>query len=185
VTRWFAPRQARARADSLDALYSARHLALLEALDGLLAHPPVLPAAGRRADAVLRRELTHAHRRVDRHLRAAAAPGAGRDAELHEARKAGKRLRYATEAAGPAVGGTRALVKRTKALQDLLGEHQDAVVAAPVLRELAIAAHGAGENGYPFGLLAGRALGRGMDERALAAAPAAVRKATNALRPTK
>ena len=182
VTRWFAPREAQARAEVLTALNSERHLALLAALDGVLADPPTLPAAGRKADAVLRGELTHAHRRVERHLKAAATGGAGRDGELHEARKAGKRLRYAAEAVGSSVPGAAALVKHTKELQDLLGEHQDAVVAVPVLRELAVAAHGAGENGYPFGLLAGRALGRGVDERALADAAAAVRKSARKLK---
>jgi hypothetical protein len=66
-------------------------------------------------------------------------------------------------------------------LQDLLGEHQDGVVAAPIWRDLAIAAHGAGENGYPFGLLAGLALGRGIDDAALAIAVADVRRAVKRL----
>jgi hypothetical protein len=38
-------------------------------------------------------------------------------------------------------------------LQETLGEHQDSVVASQVIRELAVAAAGAGENGFTFGLL--------------------------------
>jgi len=55
--------------------------------------------------------------------------------ELHAVRKKGKRARYAAELAGQ-----KKLVKRAKKLQDVLGEHQDAVVAAKRLRELAAGA---------------------------------------------
>ena len=55
--------------------------------------------------------------------------------ELHAVRKKGKRARYAAELAG-----RDKLVKRAKKLQDVLGEHQDAVVAAERLRELAATA---------------------------------------------
>jgi CHAD domain-containing protein len=55
--------------------------------------------------------------------------------ELHAVRKKGKRARYAGELAG-----RDRLVKRAKKLQDVLGEHQDAVVAAERLRELAAGA---------------------------------------------
>jgi len=54
------------------------------------------------------------------------------DEQLHAVRKKGKRVRYAGELAG-----RKAFVKRAKELQDVLGEHQDAVVAAERLRELA------------------------------------------------
>ena len=57
------------------------------------------------------------------------------DEELHAVRKKGKRARYAAELAGHTK-----LVKQAKKLQDVLGEHQDAVVAAERLRELAVGA---------------------------------------------
>jgi CHAD domain-containing protein len=57
------------------------------------------------------------------------------DAELHAVRKKGKRARYAAELAG-----RKKFVKRAKRLQDVLGEHQDSVVAAGRLRELAAGA---------------------------------------------
>jgi CHAD domain-containing protein len=62
-------------------------------------------------------------------------PGAPADEELHAVRKKGKRARYAAELAG-----RQKLVKRAKKLQDVLGEHQDAVVAAARLRRLAAGA---------------------------------------------
>jgi len=54
------------------------------------------------------------------------------DEELHAVRKKGKRARYAGELAG-----RKKSVQRAKKLQDVLGEHQDAVVSAHRLRELA------------------------------------------------
>jgi CHAD domain-containing protein len=52
-------------------------------------------------------------------------------------RKAVKRARYAAELAA-AVGtrGTGKYLKRAKKLQDVLGDHQDAVVATEAVREL-------------------------------------------------
>jgi CHAD domain-containing protein len=54
------------------------------------------------------------------------------DEELHDLRKRVKRARYASELAGAA-----AVVDRAKDVQDVLGEHQDAVVAEERLRVLA------------------------------------------------
>jgi CHAD domain-containing protein len=54
------------------------------------------------------------------------------DDALHALRKRGKRTRYAHELAGK-----KAVVKRAKELQDVLGEHQDSVVAEERLRALA------------------------------------------------
>lgn len=57
---------------------------------------------------------------------------ASSDSALHEARIKAKRVRYAAEAAGD-----EATVSRAKRFQDVVGEHQDAVVAERRLRELA------------------------------------------------
>ena len=56
---------------------------------------------------------------------------------FHDLRKKGKRLRYALEFVSEVYGKpVAALIKPLKALQDDLGDHQDAVVAAEALREL-------------------------------------------------
>jgi len=59
------------------------------------------------------------------------------DDDLHELRIHGKRLRYAAELAEPArpkrVGR---LIRATKRLQEVLGDHQDAVVAVEQVRRL-------------------------------------------------
>jgi len=156
LTRFFAGRDADAHAALIAALDSDRYLALLAAIDRLLADPPLT----RRAHATARRELPalvgRAHRRVAAHVEVADRLTAGdeRDLQWHEARKASKRLRYAAEAAAPVLGKpAKRLVKQIKHVQELLGDHQDAVVARPVLREIGIAAHLDGENGFTYGML--------------------------------
>jgi CHAD domain-containing protein len=101
---------------------------------------------------ILEREL----RRVRRRSRAVstAQTSEERDQALHDVRKAAKRLRYAAESTRPVFGGrAKKLAKRAKALQTVLGEHQDAVVAQLTLRELGVRAHLSGENGFTFGRL--------------------------------
>jgi CHAD domain-containing protein len=100
--------------------------------------------------------VTEYYRRVAGHVHAAENrdPGPDRDTEWHEARKAAKRVRYAAEAAAPILGKpARRLIKQVKHIQELLGDHQDAVVARPVLRELAVTAQLDNENGFTYGLL--------------------------------
>ncbi len=81
-------------------------------------------------------------------------PGHDRDLALHEARKQAKATRYAAEAAVPALGDPAAgLVKGAKNLQNLLGDHQDSVMARQALRELADQAHAAGESAFTYGVL--------------------------------
>ncbi|MEK8170799.1 hypothetical protein NKH77_18235 [Streptomyces sp. M19] len=56
-----------------------------------------------------------------------------------------------------------------RSVQDVLGDHQDGVVAREALRDLAAQAHAAGENAFTFGVLYGREEARAADrERELA-----------------
>jgi CHAD domain-containing protein len=158
LDRTFARRQAEARERALAALDSDRYLSLQDALDALLAHPPLTQRAGRPARRELPKDVRRAFRRMRRGMAAVDQHPGGehRDLALHETRKAAKRLRYATEAAEPAVGKpARRLRKRLKPVQNLLGDHQDSVVARPVLREFGAQAHLDGGNGFTFGLLHG------------------------------
>jgi CHAD domain-containing protein len=89
----------------------------------------------------VRRDLAKADGLLDRAL------ADGEDAELHEARKAYKRARYAVEVFEPFVGKpARSLVKALTELQDVLGAHQDSVVARELLHEL-------GPDSFHFGVL--------------------------------
>jgi CHAD domain-containing protein len=158
LDRTFARRQAEARERALAALDGGRYLALHDALDALLAHPPLTQRAGRPARRELPRDVRRAFRRMRRGMAAVDQHPGGehRDLALHETRKAAKRLRYAAEAAQPAVGKpARRLRKRLKPVQKLLGDHQDTVVARPVLREFGAQTHREGGNGFTFGLLHG------------------------------
>lgn len=93
--------------------------------------------------------------------------------ELHRARKAGKRARYAAEAAAPALGkGASKLAKSAARLQTLLGEHQDAIVATELLRRIADQVADEGGNAFSYGILVA-------DQRRSAAASAqAAREST-------
>lgn len=156
---WDVARSAEARERTLAALSSPRYVALLEALDRLSTHPPLRPKAARKPAEVLPGALGKEHDRLARRVEHALSTPAGpeRDAALHQARKAAKRVRYAAEAARPALGGTaKRLGKRVKDVQQALGDHHDSVVARETLRRQAVAAHRAGEPGFTWGLLYGR-----------------------------
>jgi CHAD domain-containing protein len=73
---------------------------------------------------------------------------------LHDVRKAGKRARYAAEAAMPVLGNEASkIAKRASRLQTLLGEHQDAIVATEVLRRIADQVADEGQNAFSYGIL--------------------------------
>ncbi|MEU1283298.1 CHAD domain-containing protein [Kitasatospora sp. NPDC005856] len=156
LERWGAAEYRRIRPEVVAALDSPRRRALGDALAVLLADPPLRPRAGRSAVPELSRIAAREQHRTAERVRTAlgAAPGE-RSVALHEARKAAKRARYAGETAALAVGArAERYARRMKAVQDVLGEHQDAVVAASTLAE-----HAAG-GGEPFGygVLYGRQL---------------------------
>lgn len=145
-----------ARAELLAATRSERYTRLLTRLVDWRDNPPFTAAAGRPAKT-LAKPVRHAERTLARHLARATDPG-GTDAAMHRARKAGKRARYAEEAA-PMSGST----KQVRKLQDLLGEFQDSVVAADMITRLAEQARAAGEDTFTYGVLFA-------DQRAKAAA---------------
>ena len=87
----------------------------------------------------------------------------GSDELFHSARKAGKRHRYAVEAAAPLWGAkAEKTVAARKELQDILGHHQDRAVSAAFLRDLgARIGVRCGVNGFTYGLLHARVVGAG------------------------
>lgn len=149
TTRHFARTEAEARAAVLTELDGERYAALRGALDDLVARPPLAGKASRPAAKELPKHVGRTARRLEKAVTAALD---GDDEAVHAARKSGKRLRYATEVARPAVGApAKRLTKRLKAFQTALGEHQDTVVARDALRGLGATA----ENGFTFGVLHG------------------------------
>ncbi|MFE2289284.1 CHAD domain-containing protein [Streptomyces sp. NPDC059443] len=153
---WNTARRGGSRRAAIAALDSKRYVALLNALEALLADPPLLKPAGRPARAALPTAVLADYARLAGRVERALAtdPGQPRDLALHEARKAAKRARYAAEAAAPALGKpARRLAKEMKAVQNLLGDHQDSVVAREALRSIAVQAAAAGESAFTWGVL--------------------------------
>jgi CHAD domain-containing protein len=164
VTVHFAAREASARSELLETLDSSRYRALQADLDRLLQRPPLTPEAAEPAGTVLPRAIGRACYRTERRMhRASRAPaGHERDTALHQTRKAAKRARYAAEAAEPGLGHktgrkARQLAKSMQQVQSDLGDHQDAVIARGVARDIGVQAHLAGENAFSFGVLNERA----------------------------
>lgn len=156
---WSAGAREDSRSTATAALDSARYLALLDALDAWLSDPPLRQAAARPAARLLPKAVAKEHGRLVTAVERALSlpPGTPRDLALHEARKKAKRLRYAAETAkGTAGKAAKGFARDVKAVQSLLGEHHDSVVAREALRSLAVRAHAAGEPGFTWGLLYGR-----------------------------
>jgi CHAD domain-containing protein len=194
--------EARGRTVLLAALDGDRYGGLLASLGALAAQPLPDPAAA--TDRAVLRRVGRAVAAADWLLIRAASNGAGfdpsprrrwdgggrpswplsvagestRDVQLHEARKATKRARYAVEAVLPAAGTpARRLIDRLTAVQELLGAHHDTVSAREQLRRWALRAQAAGENAFSYGLLHGRQ--GALAERLEADLPATVDAATH------
>jgi CHAD domain-containing protein len=128
LLRTLERRRTAARTALLRALSSKRYFSLLDLfaqeIDGLESS-----GAETTLESIAEKELKKLRKKVR------ATPAEPADDELHSLRKRGKRVRYAYELAGD-----DAVVKRAKDFQDVLGEHQDSVVAERTLRELAASA---------------------------------------------
>ncbi|MEU7582520.1 CYTH and CHAD domain-containing protein [Streptomyces sp. NPDC041068] len=156
---WTVARRAGSRRRTVAVLDGKRYLALLDTLDALLAAPPLRSGAATPPAEALPKSILKDYARLATRVEHALVlpPGQERDAAMHDARKAAKRARYAGEAATPALGKpAKRFAKRMKAVQTVLGDHQDSVVAREALRALAIQAHLAGESAFTWGLLYGQ-----------------------------
>jgi CHAD domain-containing protein len=137
----------------MEALDSNRFQLLVEELAGFALAPPlVFP---RKKTRWLRRRLRKAMRRTERLVaRAESLHGSRRDAALHEVRKQAKHVRYAAETL-VLIEGKRAkqIAKRFASIQEILGEHHDAVVTRQTFRD---EQRHAKENAFTFGALFAR-----------------------------
>jgi CHAD domain-containing protein len=136
------------------AMRSQRYFRLLDALDSMMAEIPV-PASDEEAPAIT---IDGAYKKVKKAAKAAAEldhvdqsdqeNAHHRDEALHRIRKRAKRLRYTAAATG-----ADEVSKQAKAIQTLLGDHQDSVVSREHLDQQARAAQIAGEDTFTYGLL--------------------------------
>ena len=154
------------REEALDRLQEAmrtpRYQHLVQLLRAWRAAPPVTDAAGKKAKAAVK-YVDKAKKKADKRLRKA-----DDDIEqLHRARKAMKRARYAAELVEPADSDMKAIAREAERMQTLLGEHQDAVVCAEFLARISSSADGQSEeSAFTYGVLMANELQSAADIRA-------------------
>jgi CHAD domain-containing protein len=121
-------KHSRARAKLLAALESPRYRQLLSRLDEAVRQPRVVTA-----DLSLSRIAARQFRKLRKAVKD--LPTEPTDEELHAVRIKVKRARYAAELAEEEIGRSAArFVDKAKKVQDILGEHQDAVMAESRIR---------------------------------------------------
>lgn len=137
---------------SLVAMRSKRYFRLLDALEEMVRERPIT-TFGKDAAPI---SIDRAYRRVRKAAKAAANAEASPigdqehdpDEALHRIRKRAKQLRYTAAATG-----VTEVAQQAKAIQVLLGDHQDSVVSRDHLIQQTEAAHAAGEDTFTYGLL--------------------------------
>jgi len=148
---------------SLAAMRSQRYFRLLDTLDSWVAEVAAPPAGEEPAPVT----IDTAYKKVRKAAKAAKEAEAAEAAEeaeaaeptevppegnpdeaLHRIRKRAKRLRYTASATG-----ADKVAEQAKAIQSLLGDHQDSVVSREHLIQQTEAAHVAGEDTFTYGLL--------------------------------
>jgi CHAD domain-containing protein len=164
VVTTMGERHQAAHAGLLVELASPRYFALLDTLDALVATPPLTERARQRAHVVLLPLVSRTWRRTRQLVRAVdrATDAGHRDVLLHDVRKAAKRARYASDSLAVAYGQpARVFASRMKAVQEVLGDHQDSVVIRQEILQLATDAERAGEATFTYGRLHAREEQRG------------------------
>jgi CHAD domain-containing protein len=137
--RSFTERHERSSRALSDALGSDRYRKLVETIEEWIVGPPLKDDAWQPCRVVLPPLAVTAWKRLKRG--AGALEESTPDEEFHEVRKRAKRARYAAELIAPALGGriekkAARFIRLTTKIQNILGEHQDAVVAAEEVARL-------------------------------------------------
>jgi len=111
-------------------LASPRYAKLLARLTAALVHPPV-----RTSEVCLPGIAAAEFKKLQKAVKKLPNPPSAGD--LHAVRIKVKRVRYAAELVQPMIGRrAERFVDKAKKLQDILGDHQDAVVAEAYLRKV-------------------------------------------------
>lgn len=170
INQHLASEQQANRERLLIAMDAERYRALLTTLAGWTTTQPIVRTIDDDEPPALDRQVRKASRQASRRL-ADALDVRDRDDALHRARKATKRARYAAELVTPlGLARTTAMVKHFTAIQKALGDYQDSVVAAQLLRSLGAAAGTTpGHNGFTYGLLYAQEVQAGEHARTRAA----------------
>ena len=143
-----------ARATLLEALGNVRYLSLLDSVRAAARAPRAVAVDGDGNDLSLKDIAAGEFGRLRKAVKK--LPADPSDDELHGVRIKTKRARYAAELAEGAVGKPAArFVDRAKRLQDVIGEHQDALVSEDRIRSLLRTVRGP-QVAFAAGLLVGR-----------------------------
>jgi CHAD domain-containing protein len=152
------------RADALlrlnEAMRTQRYDHLVQLLRGWRAAPPLTDAAAE-DEATAIKYVEKAQRKAEKRLRKAEDIE-----ELHRARKAFKRARYAAELAEPADSQMKSVAGKDEEMQTLLGEHQDATVTAKFLAEMSADGEIEAGSAFTYGILMANELNRAANIRA-------------------
>jgi CHAD domain-containing protein len=146
-----------AHREAAAAMTSGRYVDLVDTLSSFSLAPSWAKRGDRPAQDRLSRALDREWARLARAVAAAdAGSRTSHHAELlHDVRKAAKRTRYTAETLQPILGdkATSRLIATCSIIQDTLGAHHDAVVAAARLLDLADSARANGRDTFTYGVL--------------------------------
>ena len=143
------------------AMRTPRYAHLMQLLRGWRAAPPLTDAAGDQGATAVK-YVEKAKRRADKRLRKADDDSD----ELHRARKAFKRARYAAELVEPIDSQMKSIARDAEEMQTLLGEHQDATVGAEFLAKMSSDGEIEAGSAFTYGILMANELNRAAEIRA-------------------
>jgi len=142
------------------AMRTRRYKHLMQLLRVWRTAPPLTDAASQDGAAEVK-QVEKAQRKADKRLRKA-----DDDIEqLHRARQAFKRARYAAELVEPADTQMKSIARDAQEMQTLLGEHQDAVVAATFLATTSADEDIEAGSAFTYGVLMANELNRAAEIR--------------------
>jgi CHAD domain-containing protein len=145
---------------SLDrAMRTGRYKHLMQLLRAWRAAPPLTEAAAEDGATTIK-YVEKAKRTAEKRLRKAEDIE-----ELHRARKAFKRARYAAELAKPVDSQMKSVAGDAEEMQTLLGEHQDATVAAEFLAKMSADGEITAGSAFTYGILMANELNRAANIR--------------------
>ncbi|MFL6181308.1 MAG: CHAD domain-containing protein [Actinomycetes bacterium] len=127
-----------------EVMASPRYRDLMIALHAASVVAPTTPEAQEKASAVLPPLVEARWKKLKRDARRLHDELEGHDDHWHQARKSAKKARYTVEACVPVFGGpAKRFAKELESVTELLGEHQDASIAASLMQQLSTTARGA------------------------------------------
>jgi CHAD domain-containing protein len=138
-----------------ESMRTQRYEHLVHLLRGWRAAPPLTDAASEE-DATGVKYVDKAMGKAEKRLR----KSDGDIEQLHRARKAFKRARYAAELVEPADSQMKSVARDAEELQTVLGEHQDAVVAATFLAKISAGGEIGPGSAFTYGILMANELNR-------------------------